>query len=64
MARYIIIDEDECAGCETCVEICPDAFEFDEASGVAKVINPGSEDECVEEAMESCPSECIHWKED
>ena len=64
MPKYLIIDEDECAGCETCVELCPEAFEFDEEAGVAKVINPEAEAECVEEAIESCPSECIRWEEE
>jgi ferredoxin len=55
----IIIDEDECVGCESCVEICPDVFEFDEDSGKAVVSNPDSSDDCVDEAIESCPVECI-----
>jgi ferredoxin len=59
MARHIVIDEYECEGCETCVELCPDVFAFDEGSQKADVIAPGSEDECVEEAMDSCPVDCI-----
>lgn len=64
MAKYLIIDSDECTGCETCVELCPEAFEFDEAAGVAKVINPDAKNDCVEEAIESCPVECIRWEEE
>lgn len=64
MAKHLIIDEDECTGCETCVEICPEAFEFDEATDLAKVINPKAADECVEEAIDSCPVECIRWEEE
>ncbi len=64
MAKYIVIDEDECVGCESCVELCPEAFEFDESTGIAKVVNPAAEDDCVEEAMESCPADCIRWEED
>lgn len=64
MARHIVIDEDECEGCESCVELCPDVFEFDEDSEKARVIAPESEDECVEEAMDNCPVDCIRWEED
>ena len=64
MARRIVIDEDECEGCESCVELCPDVFAFDEDTEKARVIAPESEDECVEEAMDSCPVDCIHWEDD
>jgi ferredoxin len=30
MAKKIVIDEDLCEGCETCVSICPDVFELGE----------------------------------
>ncbi|MCP4116388.1 MAG: ferredoxin [Desulfobacteraceae bacterium] len=63
MGRIVVIDEDECAGCEACVELCPDVFEFDSDNEKAIVIMPeGGDEECIEEAMESCPSECISWE--
>jgi ferredoxin len=31
MSKKVIIETDECIGCETCVELCPEVFEFDEA---------------------------------
>ena len=64
MAKQIIIDEPECTGCETCVEVCPEVFEFDEDEEIAKVINPEADDECVEEAIDSCPVECITWEDE
>lgn len=64
MAKCVVIDEQECEGCETCVELCPVVFEFDEEAEVARVINPEAEAECIEEAIDSCPVECIHWEED
>lgn len=50
---------EECIGCESCVETCPDVFQMDESSGHAIVINPDSTDGCVEEAMEICPVDAI-----
>jgi len=64
MAKRVVIDEDECIGCGTCQEICPDVFELDEESQKARVIMPeGGPEDLIEEAMESCPVSCIHWEE-
>jgi ferredoxin len=64
MAKRLVIDEEECQGCETCVELCPDVFEFDENTEKAIVINPEADDDCIQEAIDSCPVECINWEED
>lgn len=63
MAKRVIIDEHECDGCETCVELCPGVFRFDRYTEVAKVTNPTAEDGCIRDAIDSCPSECIYWVE-
>ncbi len=50
-------------GCESCVELCPEVFGFDEDSEKAHVIMPeGGSEECIDEAIETCPVECIHWE--
>ncbi len=60
MSQKIVIDKEECLGCETCSEICPDVFGFDQDEEKAYVIKPeATEVECVEEAISSCPAECI-----
>lgn len=65
MAKRVIIDEDECVGCESCTDLCPDVFEFDESTEKAKVIKPeGGDIACIEEAIETCPTECITWEDD
>ncbi len=65
MAKIVIIDEEECIGCESCVELCPDVFEFDEENEKALVIKPkGGDEQCIEECIETCPVECIRWKEE
>lgn len=46
---------EECIGCESCVELCPDVFKMDESTEKAVVIDPASNADCVEEAMETCP---------
>lgn len=60
MSEEIVIDEDECIGCEACVEICPECFEMEEDEEKAKVKEGADANaECVDEAIASCPAECI-----
>lgn len=60
MAKQIIIDEDECIGCEACVETCPEAFGFDDDKEKAYVLDEADPElDCVDEAVASCPAECI-----
>lgn len=54
------VEADECIGCQVCTEVCPDVFEFDDDEGKATVIEAADfEADCIEEAIASCPAECI-----
>ncbi len=65
MGKTVVIDADECIGCESCVELCAEVFAFNEEEEKAEVIMPeGGPEDCIEEAMDTCPVECIHWEED
>lgn len=55
----IEINEDECMGCEACVETCPDVFEMNDDGDKAIVKDADSTADCVEEAIDSCPAEAI-----
>ncbi len=60
MAKRVDLDLDECIGCQSCVEICPEVFGFNEDEEKAYVIDSeGGDVDCAEEAAASCPVECI-----
>jgi len=64
MAPRVYIDEDECIGCGSCEEICDEVFKLDEETEKAEVIKPeGGPVDLIEEAMETCPADCIYWEE-
>ncbi len=63
MEKQVVIDREECLGCEACVELCPDIFGFDIDDAKAYVIMAeGGEEECIEEAVASCPAGCISYE--
>lgn len=56
------IDEELCTGCGLCEETCPDIFKMDEDKDIAIIIKTDYDEydeECIQEAVESCPSEAI-----
>ena len=60
----VYIDEDECIGCGTCEEICPEVFKLNTDSEKAEVImsDEGPED-LIEETIDSCPASCFYEEE-
>jgi len=63
MTRTVVVDVDECVGCEACVEVCPGMFVMG-VCDLAQVQNPeGAGESEVEAAMELCPTNCIHWED-
>lgn len=64
MAKIPYVDQEECTGCGLCEDTCPGVFRLNE-DGVAEVYNPeGASEEEIQEAIDNCPVECIHWKEE
>jgi len=62
MGRKVVIDTDECIGCGSCEDICPEVFKLNEEIEISEVIKPeGGPEELIEEAMGECPMSCIFW---
>ena len=63
MSKRVYLVEEECIGCGSCEEICPDVFKLDEEKEKAEVIKPeGGPTDLIQEAIDTCPVSCIHWK--
>lgn len=62
-AGDVVIDVRECIGCGTCASLAPSAFEMDDAEGLARVHTQGAPASEVQDAIDSCPTTCIRWKE-
>lgn len=56
----IVIDAAECIGCESCVEVCPEAFRLNE-DAISEFISRDGFEQCIQAAIETCPTECIQW---
>lgn len=62
MAKTVYVNRDECTGCELCADTLPEVFEMDD-DGLSRVKNPaGAPEDKIQEVIDSCPAECIHWK--
>ncbi len=59
-----IVELSDCITCEVCVDACPEVFRLND-SGFIEVIELSLyPEECVDEAIQDCPSDCITWDDD
>ncbi|MBO1225414.1 MAG: ferredoxin [Candidatus Scalindua sediminis] len=59
-----IVNQDECTGCELCVQTCPEVFEMQDDLAVVKANEvPADAEETCRQAVEECPVECISIEE-
>ncbi|KAJ3684860.1 hypothetical protein LUZ61_014024 [Rhynchospora tenuis] len=58
---HAFVDEFSCIGCKNCANICPDVFRIEEDFGRARVHCQSGNPNLIQEAIESCPVDCIHW---
>jgi ferredoxin len=53
------VDKDLCISCGVCVDIAPEVFELDEDDLSEVVDQDAGDDDLLQEAAESCPTEAI-----
>jgi ferredoxin len=63
LARMTYVDESTCIGCKNCAFVARNTFFMEESfAGKARVYNQGGDsDELIDEAIDSCPVNCIHY---
>jgi len=71
MTRKAFVDKNICIGCSVCTETCPSVFKVKEDSNYTNEFKSFTNDavdqesivEAVQQAIDSCPVQCISWRE-
>ncbi|XP_076931365.1 chaperone protein dnaJ C76, chloroplastic-like isoform X1 [Bidens hawaiensis] len=58
---HVFVDEFSCIGCKNCANVCSNVFMIEEDFGRARAYNQRGSPDLVQEAIDSCPVDCIHW---
>ncbi len=59
-----VIDLGLCTECEGCLVVCPVVFQFNQATDMIEVVDlEVYAEDCVNEAIKTCPADCITWEE-
>ncbi|KAL6618891.1 hypothetical protein ACP70R_034030 [Stipagrostis hirtigluma subsp. patula] len=58
---HVFVDEFTCIGCKNCANICPNVFQIEEDFGRSRVYSQTGNTELIQDAIDSCPVDCIHW---
>ncbi|WP_008313807.1 ferredoxin [Leptolyngbya sp. PCC 6406] len=60
--RGVYVDELTCIGCTHCAHVARNTFYIEPDYGRARAIRQdGDPEELVQEAIDTCPVDCIHW---
>jgi ferredoxin len=61
----VYVDPDLCISCGTCIDICPEIYDWDDEGRAQTTCDDIPEDleECAQEALESCPVDAIKQTE-
>ena len=60
--KAIWVDESRCIGCRYCAHVATNTFIVDEEYGRSRAIRQDGDNlETMQEAIDTCPVDCIHW---
>ncbi|MDZ8027825.1 MAG: ferredoxin [Nostoc sp. SerVER01] len=58
----VYVDEITCIGCKHCAHVARNTFYIEPDYGRSRVIRQdGDAEEIIQEAIDTCPVDCIHW---
>ncbi len=63
MSKMPVLDAGKCRDCEACLELCPDVFKKNDAGYIEVVQMTFYPEDCIQEAINCCPTDCIWWEE-
>ncbi|KAK7342423.1 hypothetical protein VNO80_25374 [Phaseolus coccineus] len=58
---HVFVDEFSCIGCKNCANVACDVFGIEEEFGRARAYSQCGKSDLVQQAIDSCPVDCIHW---
>ncbi|HBL58982.1 MAG TPA: ferredoxin [Cyanobacteria bacterium UBA8803] len=60
--KGVYVDEITCIGCKHCAHVARNTFYIEPDYGRSRVIRQdGDSEESIQEAIDTCPVDCIHW---
>ena len=60
--KAVWVDESRCIGCRYCAHVATNTFIVDEEYGRSRAVRQdGDTFETLQEAIDTCPVDCIHW---
>ena len=60
--KGVYVDEITCIGCKHCAHVAHNTFYIEADHGRSRVFQQdGDPEELIQEAIETCPVNCIHW---
>ena len=62
--KAVWVDERDCIGCRYCAHVASNTFTMINHTGRCRAIRQdGDSIERIQEAIDTCPVDCIHWVE-
>lgn len=60
--KGVYVDEITCIGCKHCAHVARNTFYIEPDYGRSRVVRQdGDSEDVVQEAIDTCPVDCIHW---
>lgn len=56
------VEQENCISCGLCISTCPGVFRFNNASKSECYDQNGTLEKDIQQAIDSCPVQCIRWE--